>query len=150
MEILAVDPRQPDAWPLERLPELLRLSDFVVIAAPHTPQTARLFDRALLRHLKPTAHLVNIGRGAIVVLDDLVAALEAGELAGAALDVFETEPLPPGHPLWQMGDRVILTPHVAGYSVRIAPRHLAVVCENVRRFVRGEELLNIADKTAWY
>jgi phosphoglycerate dehydrogenase-like enzyme len=150
MEILAVDPRQPDAWPLERLPELLQQSDFVVIAAPHTPQTARLFDRALLRLLKPTAHLVNIGRGAIVVLDDLVAALEAGELAGAALDVFETEPLPPGHRLWQMGERVILTPHVAGYSVRIAPRHLAVVCENVRRFVRGEELLNIADKTAWY
>ena len=150
MDILAVDPRQPDAWPLERLPELLQQSDFVVIAAPHTPQTAQLFNRTLLRHMKPTAHLVNIGRGAIVVLDDLVAALEAGELAGAALDVFETEPLPAGHPLWQMGERVILTPHVAGYSVRIAPRHLAVVCENVRRFVAGEELLNIADKTAWY
>jgi phosphoglycerate dehydrogenase-like enzyme len=150
MNILAVDPRNPEAWPLDRLSELLAASDFVVIAAPHTPQTERLFNRALLQQMKPTAYLVNIGRGAIVVLDDLVAALNAGELAGAALDVFETEPLPPDSPLWAMGDRVILTPHVAGYSVRIAERHLAVVVENVRRFTSGQPLLNVVDKENWY
>jgi phosphoglycerate dehydrogenase-like enzyme len=64
--------------------------------------------------------------------------------------VFETEPLPPGHPLWQMGDRVILTPHVAGYSPRIAGRHLAVLLDNIGRFVRGEPLRNVADKARWF
>ena len=100
--------------------------------------------------MKRTAYLINIGRGAIVDLADLTAALEAGELAGAALDVFETEPLPPDHPLWDMGDRVILTPHVAGYSPRIAERHLAVLLDNIRRFVRGEPLTNIVDKDRWF
>ena len=83
-------------------------------------------------------------------LADLTAALEAGELAGAALDVFETEPLPPDHPLWRMGDRVILTPHVAGYSPRIAGRHLAVLLDNIGRFVCGEPLINIVDKKRWF
>ncbi|MGL4553552.1 MAG: D-2-hydroxyacid dehydrogenase [Gemmataceae bacterium] len=150
MNVVAVDPLNPAAWPLDRLPELLAASDFVVIAAPHTPATARLFRRDLLRRMKPTAYLINIGRGAIVDLADLAAALEAGEVAGAALDVFETEPLPPSSPLWGMGDRVILTPHVAGYSVRIAARHLGVLLENVRRFVAGQPLTNVVDKAAWF
>jgi phosphoglycerate dehydrogenase-like enzyme len=137
-------------WPVDRLPDLLRQSDFVVIAAPHTPQTAKMFRRHQFRQMKPTAYLVNIGRGAIVDLADLAAALEANELAGAALDVFETEPLPAESPLWRMGERVILTPHVAGYSPGIAERHLAVVLENVRRFARGEPLVNIADKRRWF
>ena len=100
--------------------------------------------------MKSSAQLVNIGRGAIVSFDDLVAALEADETAGAALDVFETEPLPPGSPLWGMGDRVILTPHVAGYSPRIAGRHLGVLLDNVRRFARGETLVNVVNKAEWF
>ena len=100
--------------------------------------------------MKRTAYLINVGRGAIVDLADLTAALEAGDIAGAALDVFETEPLPPDHPLWRMGDRVILTPHVAGYSPRIAGRHLAVLLDNVGRFVRGEPLRNVVDKEKWF
>jgi phosphoglycerate dehydrogenase-like enzyme len=148
MAVLAVDPVR--AWPVERLPEMLSRSDFVVIAAPHTPATARLFDRATLRHMKPAAVLVNVGRGAIVVLADLIAALQAGEIAGAALDVFETEPLPADSPLWKMGDRVIITPHVAGYSPLISGRHLFVLLDNVGRFVRGEPLLNVVDKAAWF
>ena len=79
---------------VDRLPELLGLSDFAVIAAPHTPETQGLFDARILAHLRPSSFLINIGRGAIVVLDDLVAALRAGKLAGAALDVYEIEPLP--------------------------------------------------------
>jgi phosphoglycerate dehydrogenase-like enzyme len=157
MRVLAVDParteKPPDVealWPAERLGDLLRESDFVVIAAPHTPQTQKLFNRASIRQMKPSAYLINIGRGAIVDLADLTAALEANEIAGAALDVFETEPLPADSPLWKMGDRVILTPHVAGYSPRIAERHLGVLLENVRRFVAGKELLNVADKARWY
>jgi phosphoglycerate dehydrogenase-like enzyme len=84
-----------------------------------------------------------------VVLDDLVAALRAGEIGGAGLDVFETEPLPEDHPLWAF-ENVILTPHVAGQSPRIAERHLGVLLENIGRFVRGEPLVNVADKRRWF
>jgi phosphoglycerate dehydrogenase-like enzyme len=156
MRVLAVDavprsyPGVEAVWPVERLPELLAASDFVIIAAPHTPRTARMIGRDQLRQMKRTAYLVNIGRGVIVCLDALAAALGAGEIAGAALDVFETEPLPPESPLWGMGDRVILTPHVAGYSPRIAGRHLEVLLENVRRFVRGDALVNVVDKAEWF
>jgi phosphoglycerate dehydrogenase-like enzyme len=121
-----------------------------VIAAPHTPQSQAMFRRRQFQQMKRDAYLINIGRGAIVVLDDLVAALEANEIAGAALDVFETEPLPAHHPLWSMSGRVILTPHVAGYSPRIAGRHLETLLDNVGRFVRGEPLRNIVDKDQWY
>ena len=135
---------------MEELPRLLGQSEYVVIAAPHTPQTAGMFRREQFRQMRRDAYLINIGRGAIVALDDLVAALEAGELAGAALDVFETEPLPPGHALWRMPGRVILTPHVAGYSPKIAGRHLELLLDNVGRFVRGEPLRNVVDKDQWY
>src|SRR5204862_5410854 len=109
----------------ERLPELLSASDFVVVAAPHTPQTEKMFRRPQFQQMKRTAYFINIGRGAIVDLTDLTASLRAGEIAGAALDVYETEPLPAGHALWKF-ENVILTPHVAGYSPRIAERHLGV------------------------
>jgi phosphoglycerate dehydrogenase-like enzyme len=157
MRVVAVDPCHTDRpaevealWPVEGLPELLGQSEYVVIAAPHTPQTAGMFRRAQFRQMRKDAYLINVGRGALVVLDDLVAALEAGEIAGAALDVFETEPLPPDHALWRMPGRVIVTPHVAGYSPRIAGRHLEVLLDNVGRFVRGEPLRNVVDKERWY
>ncbi len=156
MRVLAVDPVQPRApdgvaalWTPERLPELLGASDFVVIAAPHTPETVKLFRRERFRQMKRTAYLINIGRGVIVDLADLTAALEAGDIAGAGLDVFEVEPLPAHHPLWEM-ENVIITPHVAGASPRIAERHLGVLLDNVRRFVAGEPLANVASKTAWF
>jgi phosphoglycerate dehydrogenase-like enzyme len=157
MRVIAVDPRPVDRpakvevlWPVDELSRLLGQSDYVVIAAPHTPATAGLFRRPQFRQMKRDAYLINIGRGAIVGLDDLVAALEANDLAGAALDVFETEPLPADHPLWRMPGRVIITPHVAGYSPRIAGRHLAVLLDNVGRFARGEPLRNVVDKENWY
>ena len=157
MRVLAVDPVRAEAppgvealWRVDRLGDLLGESDFVVIAAPHTPQTEKMFRRQQFRRMKRSAYLINVGRGAIVDLADLTAALEAGEIAGAGLDVFEVEPLPPGHPLWRMGERVILTPHVAGYSPRIAERHLAVLLDNVGRFVRNEVLTNVVDKARWF
>lgn len=156
MRVVAVDPVKThdphvdELWPDDRLGDLLGHSDYVVIAAPHTPRTEKLFRRDVLRRMKPTAYLINVGRGAIVDLADLTAALQADEIAGAALDVFETEPLPADSPLWAMGERVIVTPHVAGYSPRIAERHLAVLLDNVRRFVEGRELLNVADKGRWF
>jgi len=134
---------------LDRLEELLGWSDFAVIAAPHTPETERLFDAKRLAALRPSSYLINVGRGAIVVLDDLVAALRAGTIAGAALDVFEVEPLPPGHPLWDFRN-VILTPHTAGYSPVVAERHRALIVENVSRFARDEPLLNVVDKALWF
>ena len=157
MRVVAIDPRPvgrpPEVaalWPVEGLPQLLGQSDYVVIAAPHTPQSAAMFRRPQFRQMKRDAYLINVGRGAVVVLDDLVAALETGEIAGAALDVFETEPLPPDNALWRMPGRVILTPHVAGYSPRIAGRHLETLLDNVGRFVRGEPLRNVVDKEKWY
>src|SRR5262249_44188842 len=113
MHVLAVDPVQTTGpagvqavWPVDRLPELLSSSDFVVIAAPHTPRTEKMFRREQFRQMKPSAYLINVGRGAIVDLADLTAALEANEIRGAALDVFETEPLPADSRLWKMGERV--------------------------------------------
>lgn len=157
MRILAVDPVRTEApegvealWPVERLPDLLAASDFVVIAAPHTPQTVKMFRRTQFQQMKKTAYLINIGRGAIVDLEDLTAALRADEIAGAGLDVFEIEPLPAEHPLWSMAGKVILTPHVAGYSPRIAERHLGVLLDNIRRFVGGQPLVNVVDKTQWF
>jgi len=156
MRVLAVDPvrtGRPDGvealWGVDRLPELLGQSDHVVIAAPHTPATEKLFRRQQLEQMKRSAYLINIGRGAIVDLADLVAALEAGVIAGAALDVFEVEPLPADHPLWRM-ENVILTPHVAGFSPLIAGRHLAVLLDNIARFARGEGLRNAVDKANWF
>jgi phosphoglycerate dehydrogenase-like enzyme len=134
---------------LDKLPELLQASDFAVIAAPHTPETERLFDAEMLAHLRPSAYLINIWRGAILVLDDLVTALRAGRLAGAALDVFEVEPLPGNHPLWDFPN-VIITPHTAGYSTAVAARHLATLVENVRRFAAGEPLNNVVNKALWF
>jgi len=156
MRVVTVDPVQTEAppgvaalWRPERLPDLLSASDFVVIAAPHTPETYKLFRRAQFRQMKRTAYLINIGRGVIVDLADLTAALQAGEIAGAGLDVFETEPLPTDHALWGMPN-VIITPHVAGCSPRIAERHLGVLLENVRRFLCAEPLQNVVNKALWY
>ena len=156
MRGVAVDPLAGEApagvtalWRPDQLRELLGQSDFVVIAAPHTPETVKMFRRAQFQAMRSTAYLINIGRGAIVDLADLVDALRAGELAGAGLDVFETEPLPADHPLWGM-ENVILTPHIAGYSPRIPERHLAVLLDNVGRFSRGEPLRNVVNKALWF
>jgi phosphoglycerate dehydrogenase-like enzyme len=165
MRVVAVDPRAGDLpseqqtrfsapyvdqiWKPDRLDDLLTVSDWVVVAAPHTPETAKMFRRRQFQSMRRSAYLINIGRGAIVDLADLTAALQAGDIAGAALDVFEQEPLPTGHPLWRMPN-VIITPHIAGYAPCIAERHLEVLLDNIRRFVAGQPLRNVADKRAWY
>ncbi len=156
MTLTGVDPRTrsvagviKDVWPLERLPDLLSCSDYVVIAAPLTPITRKLFQRPIFQMMKRSSVLINIGRGAIVDLQDLTDALREKEIAGAALDVCDPEPLPPEHPLWQMPN-VIITPHVAAASPRIAERHLETLLENVRCFVNGEPLKTQVDKRAWY
>ena len=156
MTVIGVDPYGTEApagvdgpWSMDRLPDLLSRSDFVVIAAPHTPETVRLFRRERFEQMKSTAYLINIGRGVIVDLKELCDALDAGTIAGAALDVFETEPLPADHPLWDQPN-AILTPHVAGYSPRIAERHLGTLLENIRRFVADAPLENVVNKQLWF
>jgi phosphoglycerate dehydrogenase-like enzyme len=156
MTVLGVDPIHrsvprvlDEVWTPDRIEELMSRCDYVVIAAPHTPQTQKLFCRSLLQQMKTTAVLINIGRGAIVDLADLADALQAGELRGAALDVCETEPLPTDHPLWRMPN-VIITPHVAAASPRVAERHLETLLENVRRFVQGQPPATLVDKRLWY
>lgn len=156
MSLVAVDPDRrelsgliEDVWQADRLPELLALADFVVIAAPHTPETEKLFRAEQFEQMKESAYLVNIGRGVIVDLVDLTEALRTDTIAGAALDVCEVEPLPVDHPLWSM-DNVIITPHVAAASTRVAERHLETLLENTRRFVRGEPPVTLVDKRKWY
>ncbi|MER6942943.1 D-2-hydroxyacid dehydrogenase [Nonomuraea sp. NPDC000554] len=149
--VVGVDARRtgPGILPADRLDDLLPEADLVILTVPHTPQTEGLMDAGRLALLKPSAYLVNVGRGAIVRLDDLVAALEAGRLRGAALDVFETEPLPASHPLWQRTD-VLLTPHVAGSGPHADERRFAVLLENARRFAEGRDLVNVVDKEQWF
>ena len=156
MRVVAVDSETKLApegvegpWGTDRLDDLLAASDYVVIAAPHTPETEKLFDASKFARMRPTSVLVNIGRGVIVDLADLTAALESGQIGGAALDVYETEPLPADHPLWRC-ENAILTPHVAGHSPAIAERHLAVLLDNARRFVQGRPLQNVVDKRRWF
>jgi phosphoglycerate dehydrogenase-like enzyme len=156
MRVLAVDiedvPPEPGVeaiWKPDRLHDLLGQSDAVVIGLPLTKATHHLFTRDLFRRMKPTAILINVTRGAIVYGDDLLAALEAGHLWGAGLDVTDPEPLPPGHRLWTH-PRVIVTPHAAGGSPRRAGRVIATFCENLRRLRDGRPLLALVDKEKGY
>ncbi|MDH3222845.1 MAG: D-2-hydroxyacid dehydrogenase [Gemmatimonadota bacterium] len=121
--------------------ELAAEADVIVNATPLTPDTRGLFDAEYFRTMKESAYFINVGRGESVATEDLVAALEAGELAGAGLDVTDPEPLPSGHPLWSMPN-VILMPHVGASSDQLFPRIAGVMLENVRRYVSGARLLN--------
>jgi D-3-phosphoglycerate dehydrogenase len=135
--------------PAERIDEVLGEADYVVLAAPGTGATRRLFDAERLARLRPDAWLINVGRGTLVDTEALVAALDAGRLGGAALDVTDPEPLPAGHPLWGH-ERALVTPHVA--SPRDAERRYYAerIRANVERFAAGEELLGVVDRDAGY
>lgn len=133
----------------KELPRLLAESDHVCIALPYTPDTHHLLDAAMLAHIKPTAYLYNIGRGKIVDEAALANALQNGAIAGAGLDVFETEPLPADSPLWDM-ENVILTPHVSGLTPRYFPRMARLFADNLRRFLADEPLQNLYDPEKGY
>ena len=123
----------------EALDELLPRADFVILTVPHTPATEGFFDRARFRRMKPSAFFINIGRGMTTKLDDLVTALEAGEIAGAALDVYEQEPLPRDHRLWTLPN-VLLTPHTAGHGPTSNDRRFQIVVEDCRAFAGGTRI----------
>ncbi|MGH8058110.1 MAG: D-2-hydroxyacid dehydrogenase [Candidatus Entotheonellia bacterium] len=156
MTVLGVDPRRPSAPPSlkelhrpDELHALLPQADFVIMTVPETPQTRGMLAAREFRLMKNTAYLINIGRGGTVILDDLVAALRAGQIAGAGLDVFQVEPLPSDHPLWTMPG-VLITPHVAGVGPYLQERRTELFVENCRRFNAGLPLLNVVDKANWF
>ena len=156
MHVIGVDARRTDTPPgvaelhdPTALDELLPRADFVVLTVPHTPSTEGLMNRARFQRMKRSAFFINIGRGMTTRLDDLVAALRAGEIAGAALDVFEQEPLPADHPLWTMPG-VLITPHTAGYGPYLDERRYDIVADNCRRFMAGQPLRNVVDKSSWF
>lgn len=135
--------------PVSALPELLPRADLVIVTAPHTPETDRLFDAAAFARMKPGSLLVNVGRGRVVDEGALVAALQQGRPGGAALDVFEREPLPPESPLWSM-ENVLITPHVSGFSADFWPGLVDLFARNLVRWRRGEPLENVVDKRRGY
>ncbi len=135
--------------PSDRFVEVAHDADYLAVTAALTPQTRGMVSAEILAALKPTAWVINIARGPIVNEGALVAALQAKRIGGAALDVFETEPLPAASPLWAL-DNVILTPHISNSSPRVRDRSLALVVDNVRRFKNGEPLRNLVDRAVGY
>jgi len=135
---------RPDA-----LTTLLADSDIIVLSAPLTSDTEHLIDRRAIEACKPGALLVNIGRGGLVNDEALVEALRSGRIGGAALDVFTTEPLPGDSPYWDLPN-VIVTPHISGAMDDYWTPLVRLFADNLRRFERGEALLNVVDKDAGY
>ncbi len=124
-------------------------ADYVVAVAPLTEQTKGMFDAEAFAAMKPGARFVNVGRGELVVTSDLVGALRDGSLGGAALDVFDTEPLPPESPLWTM-ENVLISPHMSGDFVGWRNTLVEVFADNFRRWRAGEPLRNVVDKQLGY
>lgn len=156
MRVIGIDERRTEnppgvaeLHPAAALDAQLPRADFVILTVPHTPETEGFMNRDRFRRMKRRAFFINIGRGMTTRLDDLVAALAAGEIAGAGLDVFEQEPLPADHPLWTMPG-VLITPHTAGYGPYLEERRYEVLSDNCRRFLAGEPLRNLVDKSRWF
>lgn len=136
-------------YPSQATRSMVAECDFVVITLPLTEQTHHLFDEAMFKTMKPTAFLVNVGRGSIVNEADLVRGLKKGWLAGAGLDVFEQEPLPEDSPLWEL-ENVIMSPHISGFTPHYDERTTDIFAENLRRYLAGEPLLNLVDREKGY
>ena len=156
MKVIGVDPRWEYDVPFvekhtpQELSQLLPRADFVIATTPHTPETEGMWNKNRFALMKRTAYFINIGRGKTMILADLVAALQHGNIAGCGLDVFEVEPLPAESPLWQLPN-VLLTPHIAVKdAANIPARRFEVLLENARRFAAGEPLRNVVNKEAWY
>ena len=157
MSVAGVRRRPPRGGPpgvrwvggLGDLPRLAAESDCLVIAAPHTAETRDAVSGAVLARLPPDAIVVNVSRGGLLDETALLEALDAARLRGAALDVFATEPLPPGHPLWRH-PRVLVSPHVAAVTARFWERETGLIVENIQRYLAGSPLANTVDLEAGY
>ena len=144
-----IEPRLDRVGGPETLPDLLAESDFIVLAAPLTPETENLIDTEALARIKPGAWLINVARGRLIDERALLRALRDGELGGAVLDTFRDEPLPPMSSFYDLPN-VIVTPHTAWSSGRVLDRSVELFCDNLRRFASGQGLLNIVDPDAGY
>lgn len=156
MRVMGVDPRWEYELPYvekygpEDLDTVLPQADFVIVAMPHTPETEGLWNRQRFALMKPSAYFINIGRGMTTKLNDLVEALETGEITGCALDVFEIEPLPAEHKLWTLPN-VLLTPHIAAKDAEnLEDRQYQILLDNAQRFAAGEPLRNVVNKQLWF
>ncbi|PYT31989.1 MAG: hydroxyacid dehydrogenase [Acidobacteria bacterium] len=148
-ELARDDPYVTEAFGADRKHELLARSDYVVAAMPLTPKTRGMIGQPEFEAMKSNAVLINIGRGPVVDEAALVRALESKRMRGAALDVFDNEPLPAGHPFYKL-DNVLLSPHAADHTPDWKERTMRLFLENFERFRRGEPLLNIVDKRLGY
>jgi phosphoglycerate dehydrogenase-like enzyme len=136
-------------YPIAALKSMIRLCDYVVVGLPLTPQTRNMIGAEELAAFKPTAYLIDLARGGIIDQGALITALQEKRIAGAALDVFPEEPLPPNNPLWRMPN-VIITPHISGISSHYDERAIALFAENLNRYLLGQPLYNRFDPQRGY
>jgi phosphoglycerate dehydrogenase-like enzyme len=156
MTVIGVDPKDMPlnyfvsrVVPPDRLETVLPEADVVFMAAPLTPESQTMMGRRQFGLMKKGSYFIAVSRGRTYDSDALLEALQSKRLAGAGLDVTNPEPLPKGNPLWKL-ENVIITPHIAGQSDGVEARRMALIVENVSRFVRGERLLNVVDKKKGY
>ena len=142
-------PEVEEIWGLDRLDELIGISDVFVITAPYTSQTHHLIDRRRIGLLKPTSYLIAISRGGIVEEPALIDALREGRIAGAGLDVTEVEPLPQDSPLWGLPN-VVMSPHASALTPELYQGRRKVLKENIRRFLADEPFIYVCDKQAGF
>lgn len=138
-----------EVFPTAKLIELLAQSDYVVLSTPVTPETTGMIGQEELAAMKPTACLINVGRGPLIQESALIEALRNCKIGGAALDVFDEEPLPSDSPFWDL-ENVLLTPHTAGVSEKMWERHYALFSENLHRYLAGKPLLGLVNKQLGY
>jgi len=143
------DPLVDEVLGNERLLELMARSDYVVVAAPLTPDTRGLVGAQAIAAMKPTAVMINVGRGAVIDEPALIDALRHRRIRGAALDVFAQEPLPEGHPMYGL-DNLLLSPHCADHTQTWIDDAMVFFTENLERFLRGEPLRNVVEKRLGY
>ncbi|HEY1938907.1 MAG TPA: D-2-hydroxyacid dehydrogenase [Candidatus Angelobacter sp.] len=133
----------------EQIDEVLPQSDYVLLCTPVTPSTTGIMNPARLSKMKPDAYLINVARGPLIDEAALLDTLQQRRIAGAALDVFNEEPLPANSPFWALGN-ILITPHTAAVTDRLWERHYRLIVENMKRFLAGKELLNAVDKSRGY
>jgi D-2-hydroxyacid dehydrogenase (NADP+) len=136
-------------YPSGQLDSLIKESDYIVLALPFTAQTEQIIGKEAISLMKASAFLVNIGRGKTVDEEALIKALKEKRIAGAGLDTFALEPLPPSSPLWGMPN-VIITPHIAGSADDYIQKATDIFCENLKRFLNGRRLINVVNKKQGY
>jgi phosphoglycerate dehydrogenase-like enzyme len=145
----AEDPLLDGAYPPDQLGEMLAACDYVLVAAPNTPETHHMMNAAAFSRMKASAVIINVGRGPVIDEEALIEALESKRIRGAALDVFEEEPLPPGNPLYAM-QNVLVSPHCADHTKGWLESAMHKFVENYKLFEAGKPLDNVVDKKAGY